>query len=184
MGGYVSPCSGGTYASTGPPRSECSCLKSFGIRKSVRATGLAAMGLTPAGEMLCPKKSPLVTPSRALDGGSLRLYLRRRSNSSRMVPTCSARPMRDQTGGKELVQLVHEDDARTCTRRWLTRLTLTNDIDNVHGDTQQRCRSGAQQISWTKSAVPAMGTVCRPVVNNLEVEYIHRAEGSRPGSGE
>ena len=28
-----------------------------------------------------------------------------------------------------------------------------------------------------------MGAVCRPDVKNVEVEYIHRAEASRPGGG-
>ena len=53
----------------------------------VRAVILSALGLPPAEEMVCPRKSALVAPSLALAGKRFGLCLRRRWNRARMLST-------------------------------------------------------------------------------------------------
>ena len=50
----------------------------------------SAFGRTPAGEIEWPKRSVSVAPRRALEGENVRLCLRRRSKSARMVLTWTA----------------------------------------------------------------------------------------------
>ena len=68
-----------------PLKSERTCLVFLGMGIWVNAGTLSAIGLTPEDEIVCPKKSALVTPTLALEGESLSLCFRSRSKTERML---------------------------------------------------------------------------------------------------